>query len=255
MITEHRLYSDEHQHELVGSTALVFGGLICTDKGATRLGNQLQDVRMRYDLVGEMHWSRLKPQKLRAYTAWVDVFCNDPHARFLIFTVNKSSLEWKQLRGTYKNKCASAYHQYLCLAFGELYNSKRWTIYHDEGSSEAEKIRNVEVRFNKTYKNALEQNASRIIRSSSLLDSRSTDLIQLADVLLGAMSYVVLGNIPSAGAKRRLIEHCRDALTDSRKTQRGLPKWASAAWKPPEQFDYPSIWHIGGCAHNVNYAS
>jgi hypothetical protein len=66
--------------------------------------------------------------------------------------------------------------------------------------------------------------SSRIIRMARAQDSKNEDLIQLAHVLLGAISCDVTGYVPVSPARKALTEHCRDRRRSTTYTERGLTK-------------------------------
>src|SRR5262249_1055112 len=87
-----------------------------------------------------------------------------------------------------------------------------------------------------TYKKAFGPKSSRVIRSARSLDSGRTDLIQLTDVLLGAVTFLTSNGTPASLAKVELVEHCRTAFEMSNNTTRGMRRLSHHAWVPPEQF-------------------
>lgn len=245
MITEYELYSDERA--VTGSNGRLFflGGVICTQAGRGRLLEKLSDLRRRHSLSSEMKWEKVSRRFVDCYRQWVDVFFNDPHARFALFTIDVSSVAWNSFqprphrRASRDERLASAFHQFLLSTFRPLRDTKRWWVYPDAGLFSREQIlRRIEFLFNHTYKQAFGQKSSRIIRLARSLDSTRADLVQLADVLLGALTWNVVGTMPVSPAKSELVEHCSRRVRERPINQRGLPTLLTGTWVPPGQFHY-----------------
>jgi len=97
----------------------------------------------------------------------------------------------------------------------------------------------VEFLFNRTYKLALGPKTSRVIRLMQARDSKAEDLIQLADLILGALSYKVVGGVPESEARRKLLDYCVEGIGRMPRNQKGLDKVIVARWIHPKQFRYP----------------
>ncbi|GIW91503.1 MAG: hypothetical protein KatS3mg109_1935 [Pirellulaceae bacterium] len=246
MITEYELYSDERYQRHKNSRYLFIGGIICTNKGRERIHRKLEEVRSRFNLAREMRWNRVSRSFLEAYRSWVDVFFEDPFARYSILTVNLSEPDWRNFRPkedrrpARDDKLASVFYQFLLVSFGPLRDTKRWWVYPDAGFFSRDTVLGrVEFLFNRTYKKAFGAKTSRIIRLARARDSRNEDLIQLADVLLGAIGCHILGSIPTSDARRCLVEHCAERMGGQLETRSGLDRVKSTIWVPPEKFSYP----------------
>ena len=137
MITEYELYSDERKEKHNGNSYLTIGGLVCTDKGRDRLQAKLKDLRN--DLTGEVGWKKVSTFYVEAYKAWLDIFFDDPHARYSILSINQTSKDWQAFRrrlrraNNHYDPLASAYYQFLLVTFGSLHDSQRWWVYPDFG--------------------------------------------------------------------------------------------------------------------------
>ena len=186
-----------------------------------------------------MKWEKISRGYLDAYRAWVDVFFEDRWARFSLFQIDPSSRDWisfrprPERRPSHDDRLASAYHQFLLVTFGPLRDTKRWWVYHDAGLFSRDTVLNrVEFLFNRTYKQAFGPKSSRVIRLARARDSKTADLVQLADVLLGALSFNVLGDRPESPGKAQLVDHCIARLGTK-------PARVSVnVWVPPERFSY-----------------
>jgi hypothetical protein len=245
MITEYELYSDERYQEVRGERHLLLGGIVCTDGGRKRIQNALTQVRNQFSLAHEMRWAKVSNAYLNAYKAWVNVFFADPFARFTLLSVNLSGNEWARFRPRQErrtardDKLASLFYQFLLVTFGPLRDTKRWWVYPDAGFFSNDGVLNrVEFLLNRTYKRAFGAKTSRIIRFARAKDSRSSDIIQLSDVLLGATSCTELRTIPTSPGRRSLVEYCSSERGATPRTQRGLDKLVYKSWASPRQFCY-----------------
>jgi hypothetical protein len=241
MTTNYQLYADERKTD----NWFWFGGVVGTDTGCSRLVGKLSDVRAHHGLTREMKWGKVSRRYADGYRAWVDVFFQDPSVRFSLFQIDLSSEEWVSLqlhpgrRPSRDDRLISAYYQFLLVTFGPLHDSKRWCVYPDAGLFSRDRVLNqVEFRFNKTYKRAFGPKQSRIIRRASARDSAVTDLVQLADVLLGALSFHVLNDRPDSLPKAELVDYCAARLEVSPNTQRGIRRLSIERWVPPQSFIY-----------------
>ncbi|MHB1954586.1 MAG: hypothetical protein ACYCOU_12640 [Sulfobacillus sp.] len=245
MITEYELYSDERIHKNVGQKYLLLGGVVCTDKGHERIGDALSTVRDEFALSHEMRWAKVSDSYLDAYKAWMDVFFNDPYARFSLLNTNQSGKKWSMFcsiqgrRLSHDEKLCSLFYQFLLVTFGPLRDTKRWWVYPDAGFfSRDHVLSQVEFLFNRTYKKAFGPKSSRIIRYARSRDSKSEDIIQLADLLLGASACSTLGPVPKSPARKSLALHWQQRLEEMPKTTKGIDRFAQYTWMPPDEFRY-----------------
>jgi hypothetical protein len=245
MITEYELYADERETQGRSGHWFWLGGVVCTDKGRARLLGGLSDVRARYGLSREMKWRKVSQRHLDAYRAWVDVFFDDPSARFSLLQIDLSSREWASFRPrpdrppSRDDRLASAYHQFLLVTFRPLHDTKRWWVYPDAGLFSRDTVLDrVEFLFNRTYKHAFGPKSSRTIRLARTRDSAKTDLVQLADVLLGALSWNALGARPESSPRAQLVDQCAGRLAMKPATLRGLRRVSLNRWMPPDDYSY-----------------
>lgn len=247
MITEYELYSDEREVSAAGRRLFFVGGVVCTQTGRDRLLSSLSRVRERFDLSHEMKWGKVSACYLDAYKAWTNVFFDDPFSRFSILWVDQSSRDWSLFRPRHDRRAsrddrlASMFYQFLVVTFGPLRDSKRWWVYPDSGLFSRDAVlERVEFLFNRTYKQAFGSKSSRIIRLARSLDSGRTDLIQLADVLLGVFSFRTFRSTPESHPRADLVSHCLARLDREPTTRRGMDRLALHEWLSPDRFQYTS---------------
>jgi len=193
-----------------------------------------------------MKWTKASHRHCDAYIACLKVFFDDPFARYSVLSANTGSREWKLLNPTQTSgttsvdsKRASAYHQFMVISFAKLSDTRRWWVHPDEGFFKSERMwRSVEYLFNRTYKQAFGLKTSRVIRLVCSLDSHSEDLLQLSDIILGAVSALEIRHVPRSACRQTLVQHMRWGLRARPHTTRGLAKVQIAHWTDPRQFDY-----------------
>jgi hypothetical protein len=244
LITEYELYSDERKDSPKGF--LILGGVVCTDRGRDRLLAALAEVRQGHALQGEFHWGKTSTHCLNGYKAWIDVFFDDPHARYSALTVDRTGSDWRMFRtalrsaSNHDDPLASVYYQFLLTTFGPLHDTSRWSVFPDAGYfSRNEILNNVEFLFNRTYKKAFGPKSSRIIRLARALDSKRSNLVQLADIILACSAISQFSIVQTSAAKQALVEHFTSRQNSTAATQRGLKKINLHSWVPPERFQYP----------------
>jgi hypothetical protein len=245
MITEYELYSDEREVSVEGRRRFFLGGVVCTQTGRDRLLTSLSRVRQRFSLSREMKWGKVSDRYLDAYKGWTDVFFNDPFSRFSMLWVDRSSRDWRSFRPrsdrrvSQDDRVASLFYQFLLVTFGPLRDTKRWWVYPDAGLFSRDAVLDrVEFLFNRTYKRAFGSKSSRIIRLARSRDSGRTDLVQLADVLLGVFSFRAFGSTPESHPKADLVSHCLARLDRGPTTSRGMARLALQEWQPPDRFQF-----------------
>ena len=132
---------------------------------------------------------------------------------------------------------ASVYYQFLLTTFGPLHDTRRWSVFPDTGYfSKDEILKGVEFLFNRTYKKAFGPKSSRIIRFARALDSKRSDLLQVADIMLACSAISHFSLTYQSPAKQALLQHFISRKNSSHVTQRGLRKVVVRSWVPPERF-------------------
>jgi hypothetical protein len=183
---------------------------------------------------------------ISAYKAWVDVFLKDDLARFSLFIIDMSGSAWNNFNPrpnrtvNQDERLATAYYQFLLVSFGGIFDTVSWGVYPDKGFfSRDTVVDRVGFLLNRTYKKALGSKTPRIINRISAYDSKRVELIQLADVLLAAFSYIVISSSGLTGAaKLALVEHCTTGIKQNPKDRYSRDRLVVKHWVLPEHFRY-----------------
>lgn len=127
----------------------------------------------------------------------------------------------------------SAYYQFWLVTFGPLRDTKRW--WGKCGRAPILPRHRTQARrdcFQSDLQACVWSEIEQIIRLSKAEESKQTELIQLADVLLGAFSLLVIGERPSSPGGAQLVEHCAAMLGMKPTTQRRLLRLSFESWVP-----------------------
>jgi len=221
---------------------MTLGGVICTSKGKIRLLEALFNARKPRALDGEMKWTKVSKCYFEVYCAWINAFFDDPHARYSALCVNQTGEEWQEMQRRSKEdeNLSSVYYQFLLNTFGRLHDTQRWYVHPDAGYFSCDKVlERVEIRLNITYKKAFGRRSSRVIRLAQSQNSHKSELVQLADILLGCVACTQYRITPTSGPKRTLLETFQNRMKEKPTTQKGLNKVYISEWTLPDIFQYP----------------
>jgi hypothetical protein len=173
-------YADERHTR--GITAL--GALRCSPRRAELLRDGLTKVRRDYHLSREMKWSKVSRRYLDAYEAWVDVLLDDPFARFLWTRFEHSSPHWHLWRR--ESRGQEIFRAYYAFLLHVVPVSTPSWIRVDELPTRSWRWERIPYLINKKRRDDWGIRG-RNIHELRPVDSKGDDLLQLADVLLGAL--------------------------------------------------------------------
>ncbi len=201
------VYCDESCHlENDRQKVMVLGAIWCPLEKCREISIRLREIKKKYELPSdfEVKWTKVSPAKSQFYLEWMDYFFDDDDLHFRALIVpDKSLLRHEVFPGQdhdiwyYK-----MYFDMLKLIFSP---QARYRIYLDikdtRGGAKIKKLH--EILSNNLYDFSRD-----IIERVQLIHSSEVELIQLADLLIGAVSYANRGLQESQG-KLRLVERMK----------------------------------------------
>jgi hypothetical protein len=209
----YHLYCDETY--LHSEVAFAFGALVCTSRRAQILKDQLSAVRNRLNYFGELKWKKISIEKLPIYKKFVDVFLDDRYVTFSLMKVSKGQY-WKEWASTEEERFFKSYYVFLMQNIGPHF---RYNTYLDcKPLQKGYRWDRLHFLINRNRRE--EWGAIRNIKVLSPVDSKSEDLIQLADLLLGAFT-----SNSQAKAKISLQEYIRHNIARYEKPKIRMRDW------------------------------
>ncbi|MDE4542249.1 DUF3800 domain-containing protein [Thermoanaerobacterium sp. R66] len=203
----YNIYCDESCHlEHDDSKVMVIGGIWCSKNKIKYISDKIKDLKIKHGIKPnfEVKWVKVSPNKIEFYSDMIKLFLKetDLHFRCLIVS-DKTKLrhfDFNQDHNTFYDKM---YYLMLC---NIIDTSNSYNIYidiKDTHTNEKSKILAKYLR-NKYY----DYNCN-IIQKIQPVNSSEIQLMQLVDILIGAVSYINR-DLKSSEAKLRITKELKE---------------------------------------------
>ena len=203
----YNIYCDESCHlEKDGQKVMVLGAVWCPKATRTkRIAARIRRIKTRHGLSPdfEIKWSKVSPGKAAFYLDLLEYFFREPNLHFRALIADKRVLRHAELGTDHETWYYKMYFNLLKVLFSPR---DRYHVYLDlKDTRGAQKVRTLHtVLCNNAY-----DFDQRIIRTIQLVRSHGVEQMQLADLLIGIVSYANRGLAGNA-AKVRLVKRMRE---------------------------------------------
>jgi len=211
------IYCDESCHlENEREEVMALGAVYCPASKKSEIFQMLSELKKKHNLIPknkknpndnrayyELKWNKVSLAKINYFKDVVDYFFADDDLNFRVLVVpDKSKLDYEKFNHTHDT---FYYKMYFSMLKVILNPDKAHHIYIDiKDTRSREKVHKLE----QVLRNDKYDYAKEIIKEVQQVRSHEVELIQLADLLTGAVSYVNRG-LSDSMAKNILIEHIR----------------------------------------------
>ncbi len=230
------VYCDESCHlEKDEHDVMVLGGIWAPLPKIKDFNNYIRSIKEKYGLPRwhEFKWTKVSKGQQTFYLELVDYFFSqdDLHFRGLV-AQNKGSLDHSLIDGQTHDEWY--YKMYFTMLKQVFDTQHHYNIYLDikdtRGGSKVRKLQQV-------VQNSLYDFDSRIIKKFQIIHSSEAELMQLADVLIGALSYVhrdQMGKEKASLAKKAIVKRIREksGFTLIKNTLLRETKFNLFLWRP-----------------------
>lgn len=200
------IYCDESCHlENDHMVSMVLGAVWCPATHRAMLAREIKALKQRHGLPPqvEIKWTKVSPGQIGFYIDLLDLFFDQPllHFRGLVVP-DKQALD----HGRFQQSHDEFYYKMWYVLLNRLIDpDKRYRIFLDikdtQGTAKVERLHDILCHANYDF----DRN---IIESIELVHSHDVLLLQLADLLIGAIGYVHRG-LEQSPAKLALVAHLR----------------------------------------------
>ncbi len=212
---------------------MLIGGLWIPQQCEMELRESLSKARQKFNMTAEFKWTKVSQSKLEGYYEWVDCFFRSKMIGFRSIVIDTSLLDY---RAFHKNDQELGFYKfYYQLVSRNIKPESLYWLYTDERNNR--KKNRLEVLKIVTNRYWMKLANVEPLRSVEPRRSHEEDLLQLADVLLGALGYSWNASKESP-AKLALIVHIQKRLgwyTLRQSTSPSSTRFNVWEWRPSVQ--------------------
>lgn len=234
MAESFNIYLDESCHlEHDRSNVMTLGAVWCPQEKAREVAVRVRDIQSQHGLDHdfEIKWTKVSPAKRDFYRAVLDYFLDDDDLHFRgVVIPDKTTLNHQAFDQTHDE-----WYYKMCFRLLEpiIDPTQHYSIYLDIKDTRSETKRR---KLEEVLRNAKYDGSGNIIRRVQQIRSHESELMQLADLLMGAVTYANRG-LQSSPAKLALIERLRQrtGFSLTRTTWLREPKLNLLCWNSREE--------------------
>jgi hypothetical protein len=232
VVPQFNVYCDESCHlENDGQGSMLLGAVWCPEEASRNAFVRLREIKQEHDLspTFELKWTKVSPAKMAYYRDVLDYFFDNVDLNFRAVVVpDKSKLRHADFGQTHDDWYYKMYFDMLKLIFAPRGSYRVYIDIKDTlGGQKVAKLH--EVICNNIYDFSRE-----IVETVQIVRSDEIELMQLADFLIGIVSYANRG-LTTSRAKNELVARMRErsgySLTQStlyRENKVNLLRWQAA---------------------------
>lgn len=205
-MTEFNIYCDESchlEHDL--QSAMFIGSVWCPEERSHEIAERIRELKERHGLPRwfEVKWTKVSPSRRQFYLDLIDYFFDDDDLRFRVVVVpDKTRLR----HGDFGQDHDTFYYKmYYTMLKAILSPGDRYNIYLDIKDTRSHRK---EVKLHEVLCNSLYDRDREVVRKVQSVRSHEVEQIQLADLLIGAVSYVTR-ELHGSDTKTQLVERIR----------------------------------------------
>ena len=174
------IYCDESRHTSGGDDYMVIGAICCERDLKRELVHKINLLKEKYQAQGEFGWKRVSPNRKAFYMELIELFVESP-LNFKCIVVDKRELNHDRYNNG--DKELGFYKLYYQMLTGLLKSGHEYSVYVDWQVNQKEK------RFSNLKFYLDKRNIKATISCLEPVSSETQPLIQLADLLMGAVGY------------------------------------------------------------------
>lgn len=202
----YNIYCDESCHlQNDGNSIMVLGALVCPTDKTKEISKRIRELKAKHGMAKswEAKWVKVSPAKPGLYEELIDYFFDDDDLRFRTLIIEKKD----QLDHQKFDQTHDEWYYKMLFRLLEVFidPADKYRIYLDiKDTRSAEKA----SRLQKVLMNAKRDFEGKCVQRVQNMRSDESELLQLADILIGAVGYANR-KLESSSAKLALVEKLR----------------------------------------------
>ena len=216
---DYNIYCDESCHlEHDKQPIMVIGGMWCPKEDVKKISEQIREIKNRQKARGEIKWVRVSNSRHELFLELVEYFFKTPSLNFRCLMVDEKS----KLNHDYFNQGSHDsfyYKMYFYMLRNILKREHHYNIYLDiKDTRSAQKLASLkDILCNNVY-----DFTQQMIGNTQNIHSHESEILQLADLFIGAISYYNR-NLSSNATKRNVVQSIMNHAGQS--LSRTSPPW------------------------------
>lgn len=226
------IYCDESCHlEYDDSDVMVLGGISCNRTQKNKFNEEIRNLKIKHGLSSwfEVKWTKVSHNKIEFYKELVDYFFLSDLSFRGVIAKNKKSLNHKK----YNNGIYDTwyYKMYFLLLDAMITPIDEYKVFVDikdtNGGPRVKKLR--EVLCNNIY-----DFKGDVIKDIKQVNSKDSEILQITDLFIGALSYKHRDLDGNSQGKTELIKYIEDkySIDMNHMTSRNEKKFNLFIWAP-----------------------
>ena len=177
----------EHDHK----NYMVLGALMCNKSSRKQICQHIREIKLKHGInkFQEIKWTKISMQKYPLYEELIRYFFNNNCLKFRAIIVNKEQINHKNFNQTQDTFYYKVYYQLLCRAIST--KDENYIYLDIKDTKSARKIRKLQ----ECLKNGIYDFNMNHIKRIQNINSKESELLQLCDILIGAIGYLNRGDI------------------------------------------------------------
>jgi hypothetical protein len=240
------IYCDESCHlQNDGEAVMALGAVYCPASKKKEIFERLFEFKQKHDLIPrhkknekdnrtyyELKWNKVSKSRLEYYKDVINYFFDDDDLHFrTLIVANKAKIDYEKFNHTHDT---FYYKMYFGMLKAILNPDLAHYIYIDiKDTKSKEKV----CKLEQVLRNDKYDYAKEIIKQVQQVRSHEVELIQLADLLIGAMAYINRGKSESKPKNEliELIKH-RSKYSLTKSTLLRESKFNIFIWEPQKPY-------------------
>lgn len=206
------LYCDESNHLAHSNNdVMTLGFISCVKDSSKQISKDLRNLKSKYNLNVnyELKWTKVSMNKIDYYKELIDYFFDNNDLRFRVVIADKSELDFNKYY--YLDHDKWYYRVYYMLLGKTLLEKNKYNIYIDiKDTCSSEKVAKLKEVLNNSYYDFTEEMICKIQH----IKSHESELLQLNDLLIGAIGYKN-NNLHNSTAKLEIVRYLEEMSGES----------------------------------------
>ena len=199
---DYKIFCDESCHlQNDGWDSMTLGALKCPSDKYEKIKEDIKAIKLKHKTPFEIKWTKLSKSRIELYKELIDYFVDSSLTFRVVMVINKQDLDHHKFNQTH----SEFYYKTYYLVLKKIMNSQdNFKVYMDIKDTRGKEALN---ELTKVFQNSNELPTPFMQH----IRSDESQLLQLSDILTGAVSYKIRG-LKGSSLKMELIHYIEQKL-------------------------------------------